>query len=158
MCREGASDAKKRKPERQIRRTFKPAWRTFRRNFLRLYLTFLLLSLIGLTAGNVSARIAMHSLAKPRVWPMFVLAQLGLFLMLFTRFWQRGAETVLVLDNPIQVPFVCAPAPIVPDLSLGELAPMPGEKPKNSETPDSAASDSSEKKCDPLDNLPTYEI
>jgi hypothetical protein len=35
---------------------------------------------------------------------MFLLAQLGLFLMLFTRFWQRGAETSLSLQNPIPSP------------------------------------------------------
>jgi hypothetical protein len=32
---------------------------------------------------------------------MFLLAQLGLLLMLFTRFWQRGVETSLSLQNPI---------------------------------------------------------
>jgi hypothetical protein len=43
----------------------------------------------------------MHMLAQPRVWPTFLLAQLGLFLMLFTRFWQRGVETSLALQNPM---------------------------------------------------------
>jgi hypothetical protein len=32
---------------------------------------------------------------------MFLVAQAGLFLMLFTRFWQRGAEASLVLQHPI---------------------------------------------------------
>jgi hypothetical protein len=96
------------KPDRRVRRTLKPAWRTFRRNFFRMYCTFILLALAGLFAVFVTARMAMHSLAQPRVWPMFLLAQVGLFLMLLTRFWQRGAETVLVLESPIlaEVPVV----------------------------------------------------
>jgi len=106
---------RKKRPERQIRRTFKPAWRTYRRNFLRTYATFVFLTLLGLAAVVLTARMAMHSLAQPRVWPMFLLAQLGLFLMLLTRFWQRGAETVLVLDNPIPIPVAIVPKPVVPD-------------------------------------------
>lgn len=43
---------------------------------------------------------------------MFLLAQLGLFLMLFTRFWQREMETSLFLQNPISCP---SPLPI-PDI------------------------------------------
>jgi hypothetical protein len=33
---------------------------------------------------------------------MFFIAQIGIFAMIFTRFWQRGAETSLVLQNPIE--------------------------------------------------------
>jgi hypothetical protein len=120
---------KKSSPERQIRRTFKPAWRTFRRNFFRLYLTFIVLTAIGLAAVVVTARIAMHSLAQPRVWPMFLLAQFGLFIMLVTRFWQRGAETVLVLDNPISAPIAVLPAAIVPGVLEDSMAtPSEGQR------------------------------
>jgi len=129
---------KKGRPERQIRRTFKPAWRTLRRNFFRLYLTFVFLTLLGLAAVVVTARTAIHSLAQPRVWPMFLLAQLGLFLMLLTRFWQRGAETDLALDNPIPVPIVVTPAPIVPEEPLVEPAPTAGEEQEVKAAPDSA--------------------
>jgi hypothetical protein len=45
---------------------------------------------------------------------MFLLAQLGLFLMLFTRFWQRGVETSLALQNPM------------PNLSLPPILPIAG--------------------------------
>ena len=128
---------KKGRPERQIRRTFKPAWRTFRRNFFRLYLTFVFLTLLGLAAVVVTARTAMHSLAQPRVWPMFLLAQLGLILMPLTRFWQRGAETVLAVANPIPLPMTVIPAPIVPEPHLEE--PAPGEKQEIIAAPDDAA-------------------
>jgi hypothetical protein len=53
----------------------------------------------------------MHMLAQPRVWPTFLIAQLGLFFMLFTRFWQRGAETSLALQNPMPSPSL---PPILP--------------------------------------------
>lgn len=89
------------KPDRRVRRTFRPAFRTFRANFLRAWLVFLLLGAIGAAALIFAARTTMHMLAQPRVWPMFLMAQAGLFVMLFTRFWQRSAEVSLVLQNPI---------------------------------------------------------
>jgi hypothetical protein len=89
------------KPDRRVRRTFRPAFRTLRTNFLRAWFVFLLLAVLGVAALYFSARTAMHMLAQPRVWPMFLLAQAGLFFMLFTRFWQRGAEVSLALQNPI---------------------------------------------------------
>ena len=116
---------KKGRPERQIRRAFKPAWRAFRRNFFRLYLSFVLITLLGLGAVALTAQAAMHSLAQPRVWPMFLLAQLGLFAMQLTRFWQRGAETVLAQDNPIPEPIADSPAPVIPEAPSVESAPVP---------------------------------
>jgi hypothetical protein len=117
------------KPDRRVRKTLGPAFRALRHNFGRAYLSFVLLSASGLLAVFVTARISLHSLAQARVWPMFLLAQSGLFMMLLTRFWQRGAETTLSLDFPIfEAPIVrttfaprepsrasfIAPAPITP--------------------------------------------
>jgi hypothetical protein len=104
------------KRQRQIRRTFRPALRAFKANFFRSYITFVFLTLLGLGAVVLTARIAMHSLAQPHVWPLFLLAQLGLFLMLFTRFWQRGAETILALDNPLPLPVVIFPEPLATEV------------------------------------------
>ena len=110
---------RKSRPEFQIRRTFKPAWKTFRRNFIRIYSTFVFLTVLGPAALVFTARIAMHSLAQPRMWPMFLVIQLGLFLMLVMRFWQRGAETILALDNPLPMPIAIVAAPPVPEETLG---------------------------------------
>jgi hypothetical protein len=106
------------KPDRRVRRTLRPAFRTLRHNFGRAWGTFLFLTLIGAAAVVFTARIAMHMLAQPRVWPLFLLAQAGLFLMLFTRFWQRGAETSLSLQYPIIDPLRILPitnAPVTAD-------------------------------------------
>ena len=89
------------KPDRRVRHTLGPAWRTFRHRFSEAWPVFLLLTLLGAAAVILTARVSMHMLAQPRVWPMFLFAQLGLFLMLFTRFWQRGAEVSLVDQNPL---------------------------------------------------------
>lgn len=97
---------------RRIRRVLLPAWRTYRANFFRAYFSFVFLTLLGLAVVVVTARIAMHALAQPRMWPLFVLAQLGLFVMLLTRFWQRGAETVLAQDNPLAVAVVVVAEPV----------------------------------------------
>ncbi|WP_035353229.1 hypothetical protein [Edaphobacter aggregans] len=89
------------KPDRRVRRTLAPAFRLLRNHLARAWLVFLLLAALGAIAAFLSGRTAMHMLAQPRVWPLFLVAQLGLFLMLFTRFWQRGAETALILQHPI---------------------------------------------------------
>jgi len=103
------------KLHRRIRKTFLPAWRTLRGNFFRAYFVFVLLTLLGLSAVIVTARIAMHSLAQPHTWLLFLLAQLGLFVMLFTHFWQRGAETVLALDYPLAAPAILVVPPPEPE-------------------------------------------
>jgi len=142
---------KKGRPERQIRRAFKPAWRAFRRNFFRLYLSFIFITLLGLVAVALSARGAMESLAQPRVWPMFLLAQLGLFLMLFTRFWQRGAETVLAVDNPI-------PAPVIPDVPAAEPEPIVVEEKELEAGPENVEPEPGEPLPGPSSEPPSFEI
>jgi hypothetical protein len=111
------------KLHRHVRKVLLPAWRTLWRNFFRAYGTFVFLALLGLSAVIVTARIAMHSLAQPRVWPLFLLAQTGLFLMLLTRFWQRGAESTLALDNPLAPPELPMQKPVpVPTDEAGVVA------------------------------------
>ncbi|HXC94275.1 MAG TPA: hypothetical protein VNU92_01185 [Edaphobacter sp.] len=92
------------KPDRRVHRTLRPALRTLFARFAHAWPIFIFLTLLGLAAVVLTARVSMHMLAQPIVWPSFLLAQLGLFLMLFTRFWQRGVETALALQNPIALP------------------------------------------------------
>ena len=90
----------------------------------------------------LTARTSMHLLALPRVWPMFLLAQLGLFLMLFTRFWQRGAETSLALENPIPNPNLPPILPIaaivdpIDPLRPSRSSQLPTENPARPITPE----------------------
>src|ERR1700754_1318290 len=88
-------------PDRRVRRALNPAWRVLRLHFYEAWPVFLFLTFFGFAAVLLTARTAMHMLAQPHVWLTFLLAQLGLFLMLFTRFWQRGMETSLVLQSPV---------------------------------------------------------
>ncbi len=111
------------KPDRRVRRTLGPAFRTLRRHFFRTWLTFLFLALFGAAALVLSTRIAIHTLAQPRVWPAFLFAQIGLFLLLFTRFWQRGVETSLILQNPLLPP--TEPISSISGPPLGPLGPVP---------------------------------
>jgi hypothetical protein len=117
-----AIPGKKTRPERQIRRTFKPAWKALAHNFFRVYLTVVVLSLLGVAAVAFTARAAIHSLAQPHVFIIFLLTQLGLFVMLLTRFWQRGAETILALENPLPEPAAVVPVPIMPEHQAAVLA------------------------------------
>ena len=105
------------KPDRRVHRALAPAWRTLRTHFSQAWPIFLFLTILGFAAVVLTARTSMHMLAQPRVWPTFLLAQLGLFLMLLTRFWQRGAETSLALQHPIAAPSV---PPIVPIAGVGD--------------------------------------
>lgn len=92
------------KPDRRVRRTLRPAFRTLVHNHHRTYLSFVFLTFLGLLAVFLTGRVALHTLAQPRVWPAFLVFQFGLFINLFTRFWQRGMETVLAQDNPLTPP------------------------------------------------------
>jgi hypothetical protein len=100
------------KQDRRVRHALAPAWRTLRANFSQAWPIFLFLTILGASAVILTARVSMHMLAQPRVWPTFLLAQLGLFLMLFTRFWQRGVETSLALQNPTASPTLSPSVPI----------------------------------------------
>ncbi len=113
------------KQDRRVRVALSPAWRTLRAHFSQAWPVFLFLTLLGASAVILTARIAMHMLAQPRVWPTFLLAQLGLFLMLFTRFWQRGAETSLALQNPIAVRAPTLPVANVVSSTPNPIAPVP---------------------------------
>jgi hypothetical protein len=84
------------KPDRRVRKTLKPAFQSLLAHFGSTYFIFVLLALLGGAAAYFLGFSALRHLAQPRAWPTLLLAQLGLFLMLFTRFWQRAAETILV--------------------------------------------------------------
>jgi hypothetical protein len=99
-----------------------------RNHLARVWLVFLLLAVIGALAAFFSGRTAMHMLAQSRVWPMFLVAQLGLFLMLFTRFWQRGAEASLVLQHPI-IPDTATPMTYDSRPSAPKDPPVPPHSP-----------------------------
>jgi len=89
--------------DRRVRKTLGPAFRLLRAHLARAWSAFLLLAIVGSVIVFFTTRTAMHMLAQSHVWPMFFVSQLGLFAMLFMRFWQRGAEVSLVLQNPINV-------------------------------------------------------
>jgi hypothetical protein len=109
--------------DRRVRRTLLPALRTLFRNLWRAYFSFVALTLLGLGAVLATSALAVRMLAEPKVWPMFLLAQAGLFIMLMTRFWQRGAETILVVDNPLPAPEL---SPGMRDLLLQQtIRPIP---------------------------------
>jgi hypothetical protein len=91
-------------PDRRVRRALLPALRTLRQNFARAYLCFVALTILGFAAFAAPAWIALHMLAQPQVWLTFLITQAGLLAMLATRFWQRGAETILALDYPLPIP------------------------------------------------------
>lgn len=93
--------------DRRVRLTLKPAWRTLTHHFASAWITFLLLTILGLAALALATRFLIDSLAQPRVWPAFLVMQIAIFFDLFTRFWQRGAETVLAQNHPL--PFATIP-------------------------------------------------
>jgi hypothetical protein len=126
------------KPDRRVRRTLLPAFRALRQNLARAYLSFLTLTLLGFAAFALTARVADHTLAQPRVWPQFLLFQAGLFCMMATRFWQRGAETILASDNPIPpaTQLTAVPAPPIPPAHPLDPQPDPEPAPPSLSEPD----------------------
>lgn len=108
--------------DRRVRRALRPAWHALTRHLASNWLTFLLLTALGLAVLALSARYTVVTLAQPRVWPAFLLAQIAILLDLFTRFWQRGAETVYAANHPIAL----APQSVPPVVPMADrLDPLP---------------------------------
>ncbi len=83
--------------ERRVREALLPAARLLYRQFLRVAGSFLLIGLLGL-AALAFCLFLWKLLPAHQVWLAALLAQLGLFLMLAARFWQRGMEAALVMS------------------------------------------------------------
>ena len=100
------------KPDHRVRKVLLPALKTLFANLLRTYSVFVFLTLLGVMALFFTGRVAGHMLAHPSVVPAFLIGQVGILVSMAARFWQRGAETILAQDNPLdtamvyQAPFV----------------------------------------------------
>lgn len=83
--------------ERRVRYAVLPAVRLGFRYFFRLVGSFLLTGIAGVSALALCLY-GWKMLPAHQVWGAALLAQLGLFLLLASRFWQRGLEAVLVMS------------------------------------------------------------
>jgi hypothetical protein len=90
--------------ERRVHLALVPAFRLLSRYFFRLFGSFLLTGIAGVTALALCLSL-WKALPAHQVWMAALLAQLGLFLLLTSRFWQRGLEATLVMavDPPMVV-------------------------------------------------------
>jgi hypothetical protein len=88
--------------ERSVRQALLPALKLLWRYFFRAVGSFLLSGMLGLGALAVCLYV-WKVLPAHQVWIACVVAQVGLFLLLASRFWQRGIEATLVMsaDPPI---------------------------------------------------------
>jgi hypothetical protein len=83
--------------ERRVREALLPSLRLLFRYFFRLFGSFLLAGFAGVCALAFCLYL-WKSLPAHQVWIAALLAQLGLFLLLAGRFWQRGLEASLVMS------------------------------------------------------------
>jgi hypothetical protein len=88
--------------ERRVHQALLPALRLLFGYFFRTFGSFLLVGLAGVAAFALCLYF-WKALPAHQVWIAALLAQLGLFLLLASRFWQRGIEAALVMsiDPPI---------------------------------------------------------
>jgi hypothetical protein len=82
--------------ERSVRRALLPALRLLGQYFFRTFGSFLVAGLAGVSALALCLAL-WKVLPAHQVWLAFLLAQVGLFLLLAGRFWQRGVEATLVM-------------------------------------------------------------
>jgi hypothetical protein len=89
--------------ERRVRQSLMPALRLLFRYFFRTVGSFLLAGMLGVSVLVLCLYIWKDFVPAHQVWIAFFLAQLGLFSLLASRFWQRGLEATLVLaaDPPM---------------------------------------------------------
>ena len=83
--------------ERRILPALLPAWRLLYRHFFRVFGSFFVAGLAGVVAFALCIFL-WRLLPAHQVWIACLLAQLGLFLLLAGRFWQRGIEATLVMS------------------------------------------------------------
>ena len=90
--------------EHRVHVALLPAFRLLFRNFFRIFGSFLLAGITGVVALALCLAL-WKALPAHQVWVAALLAQLGLFLLLVSRFWQRGIEAtlVMVLDPPLVI-------------------------------------------------------
>ena len=90
--------------EHRVHLALLPAFRLLFRNFFRIFGSFLLTGIAGVVALALCLGL-WKALPAHQVWLAALLAQLGLFLLIASRFWQRGLEAtlVMVLDPPLVV-------------------------------------------------------
>ena len=115
--------------EQRVHLSLAPAYRLLFRNFFRIFGSFLLAGIAGLAALALCLAL-WKVLPAHQVWLAALLAQLGLFLLLASRFWQRGLEAtlVMVLDPPLVVSEELMPdEPLTMDViaAIEGLAPAP---------------------------------
>ncbi|HXP11323.1 MAG TPA: hypothetical protein VN828_22660 [Acidobacteriaceae bacterium] len=82
--------------ERRILPALLPAWRLLVRHFFRVFGSFFVAGLASIFAFALCLFL-WRLLPAHQVWIACLLAQLGLFLLLAGRFWQRGIEATLVM-------------------------------------------------------------
>ncbi len=89
--------------ERRAHRALLPALRLLWKYFFRTFGYFLLTGVAGLSAFALCLYLWKEFVPAHQVWIACLLAQMGLFLLLASRFWQRGLEVALVMsaDPPI---------------------------------------------------------
>jgi hypothetical protein len=89
--------------ERRVRQALLPALQLLWKYFFRALGSFLLSGMLGVGALALCLLLWKQFVPAYQVWLACLLAQLGLFLLLASRFWQRGIEAALVMsaDPPI---------------------------------------------------------
>jgi hypothetical protein len=89
--------------ERRVRNALLPALRLLFRYFFRTVGSFFLAGLLGVGALAACLYLWNQFVPAHQVWIAFLLAQVGLFLLLASRFWQRGIEVSLAMaaDPPV---------------------------------------------------------
>jgi hypothetical protein len=84
--------------ERGVRRALLPALLLLWKYFFRSVGSFLLSGMLGVSALAFCLLLWKQFVPANQVWLACLLAQLGLFLLLASRFWQRGIEAALVMS------------------------------------------------------------
>jgi hypothetical protein len=115
--------------ERRVHLALVPAFRLLFRHFFRAFGSFLLTGIAGVTALALCLAL-WKALPAHQVWMAALLTQLGLFLLLASRFWQRGLEAALVMavDPPTVVAEeLMLEEPLTADMvaAVEELTPAP---------------------------------
>lgn len=96
-----------------VRKSMAAGFRMLRKNYARLIVTYVLISLVGL-AVLVGGIVLWNLIVPPSsVFGAFLISQLTMLLLLATRFWQRASAVSFYLERTAEPVVEMTPAPAV---------------------------------------------
>ena len=121
--------------DRRVRRSIFPAWRLLRVRCFSTYASYILVGVLGWLGFSFFIWLWTVGVPPRLVVVAWLIGQLGILCLLFTRLWQRGLATALVFTAPASQPVMAASYPVIPLHGTPSAEPVDAEPESIADTP-----------------------